>query len=96
MADHCLVPDRPWVETSPLSAARPVACSRGKTGRVSRTGEIEFYRLDTGERLLTAEERAANARQAEADARHAAEANQQALEAEIARLKAEIARRPLA
>ena len=66
-----------------------------------QSGEIEFYRLDTGERLLTAEERAANARQAEAEARQAeaearraVEENRQVLEAEIVRLKAELARRP--
>ena len=45
-------------------------------------GLIQFYRLDTGERLLTAEER--SARDAEA---------RQAAEAEIARLRAELARR---
>lgn len=46
-------------------------------------GEVQFYRLDTGERLLTADERA----EREAEARQTAEA-------EIARLRAELARRP--
>ena len=66
--------------------------------------EIMLYRLDTGERLLTAEERVAGesaARQAEAEARSAeAEARQaeaearRAAEAEIARLREELSRRP--
>ena len=52
-------------------------------------GLLQFYRLDTGERLLTADERAAReaeARQREAKARRAAEA-------ELARLRKELARR---
>lgn len=48
-------------------------------------GCLQFYRLDTGERLLAPAERAA----AEAEARQAAEA-------EIARLRAELSRRPSA
>lgn len=50
---------------------------------------IEFYRIDTGERLLTDAERAdreAEARRIEADARRAAEV-------EVARLREELARR---
>lgn len=60
-------------------------------------GCLEFYRLDTGERLLAPAERAvaesqradreAQARQREAEARQAAES-------ELARLQAELARRP--
>jgi Uma2 family endonuclease len=45
-------------------------------------GQLEFYRIDTGERLLTAAERAAK----EAEGRAAAEA-------ELARLRAELQRR---
>ena len=71
-------------------------------------GEVQFYRLDTGERLLTAAERAeAEAQRAEAEARRReteranreAEARQreeqarQAAEAEVARLRAELERR---
>lgn len=59
-------------------------------------GELSFYRLDTGERLLTAAERAlreAESRQAaEADARAQAEARQ-AAEAEAERLREELRRR---
>jgi Uma2 family endonuclease len=54
-------------------------------------GLLQFYRLDTGERLLTAEERSARdaeARQLEAEARQAAEA-------ELARLREELARRSI-
>jgi Uma2 family endonuclease len=53
-------------------------------------GCLQFYRLDTGERLLPPDERAdreAEARQREADARQAAES-------ELARLRAELSRRP--
>jgi Uma2 family endonuclease len=51
--------------------------------------DVQFYRLDTGERLLTAAERAqAEAERAEAEAERA-----QAAEAEIARLQAELQRR---
>jgi hypothetical protein len=52
-------------------------------------GKVQFYRLDNGERLLTADERteaAAAKAAAEAQARQAAEA-------EVARLRAELARR---
>lgn len=52
-------------------------------------GELQFYRLDTGERLLTARERTileAEARQREAEARRMAEA-------EVERLREELARR---
>jgi Uma2 family endonuclease len=52
-------------------------------------GLLQFYRMDTGERLLTADERAAcetEARQLEVEARQAAEA-------EVARLREELARR---
>jgi Uma2 family endonuclease len=55
-------------------------------------GSLQFYRLDTGDRLLPPDERAdreAEARQREAEARQAAEA-------ELARLRAELSRRPLA
>jgi Uma2 family endonuclease len=65
--------------------------------------QLTLYRLDTGERLLTAEEsleietearRAeAEARQAEAEARRAAEEARQAAEAEVARLREELRRR---
>jgi Uma2 family endonuclease len=64
---------------------------------------LAFYRLDTGERVLTAEERtrvevqarrAAEQRtRAEAEARQAAEQRAAAAEAEIARLRQELARR---
>jgi len=60
-------------------------------------GRLQFYRLDTGERLLAPAERAAaeaqradretEARQREAEARQAAEA-------EVARLREELSRRP--
>jgi len=59
-------------------------------------GKLQFYRLDTGERLLTPSERArVEARRARAEARRAdreAEARQ-AAEAELARLRAELVRR---
>jgi Uma2 family endonuclease len=57
--------------------------------------EIALYRLDTGERLLTAEERAereAAARQAEAEARQAEAEARRAAEAEIVRLREELSR----
>jgi Uma2 family endonuclease len=66
-------------------------------------GVLAFYRLDTGERVLTAEERTrveAQARRAaeqrtrvEAQARHAAEQRAAGAEAEVARLREELARR---
>jgi Uma2 family endonuclease len=65
-------------------------------------GQLQFHRLDTGERLLTRAERAEwerAARQREAEARqHEAEARQRemearlAAEAEVVRLRAELAR----
>jgi Uma2 family endonuclease len=68
-------------------------------------GQLVFYRLDTGERLLSAREAEAaarraeaQARQAEAEARRAADAAtqaQKAAEAEVARLKEELRRREL-
>jgi Uma2 family endonuclease len=57
---------------------------------------LTFYRLDTGERLLTAEEarRAeAKARRAERKARRAAEERWRAAEAEVERLREELRRR---
>jgi hypothetical protein len=58
---------------------------------------LRFYRLDTGEQLLTPAERAAaEAERAAAEAERAdreAEARQ-AAEAELARLRAELSRRP--
>jgi len=66
-------------------------------------GQLVFYRLDTGERLLTAEEACqaaerrwrgeAEARQAEAKARQAEAEARQAAEAEVARLREELRRR---
>ena len=66
-------------------------------------GQIQFYRLDTGERLLTAAERAAaEAKRAEAEAQRAAQETEradrevkarQAAEAELAQLRAELLRR---
>jgi hypothetical protein len=60
-------------------------------------GIIQFYRTDTGERLLTAEERVAReaeARQREVEARQReAEARQRA-ETELVRLREELSRRP--
>ena len=58
---------------------------------------VQFYRLDTGERLLTAEERAAleaEARQREAEARQREAEARRAAEAELARLRKELSRRP--
>lgn len=57
-----------------------VSAQLGLRLRAAR-GQLMFYRLDTGDRLLTAEE----ARQAEAEARRAAEA-------EVARLREELRR----
>jgi len=51
-------------------------------------GQLMFYRLDTGARLLTAEE----ARQAEAAARRVEAESRQAAEAEVARLREELRR----
>lgn len=69
-------------------------------------GWLEFYRLDTGERLLAPEERAeAESQRAEAESQRAdreAQARQreaearQAAESELARLRAELSRRPSA
>ena len=59
-------------------------------------GLLQFYRLDTGERLLTADERAAleaQARQREAEARQQEAEARRAAETELARLRAELARR---
>jgi hypothetical protein len=59
-------------------------------------GHVQFYRLDTGQRLLARAERAAAERErADREAERAqreAEARQ-ALEAELARLRAELQRR---
>ena len=57
---------------------------------------IEFYRVDTGERLLTDAERAdreAEARLIEVEARQAEAEARRAAEAEVARLREELARR---
>ena len=51
-------------------------------------GQLVFYRSDTGERLLTAEE----ARRAEAEARRAEAEARRAAEAEVARLREELRR----
>jgi hypothetical protein len=59
-------------------------------------GHLLFFRLDTGERLLTTEEARyaeAEARRAEAEARRAAEDARRAAEAEVARLREELRRR---
>jgi len=66
-------------------------------------GQLQFYRLDTRERLLTASERVAQeaaarqreaaARQREAEARQREAVARQAAEAEVARLRDELARR---
>ncbi len=59
-------------------------------------GHLTFYRLDTGQRLLTereARQAEAAARQAEAAARQAEAAARQAAEAEVARLREELRRR---
>jgi len=52
-------------------------------------GQLMMYRLDTGERLLTAEQ----ARQAADEARQVAEQARQAAEAEVARLREALRRR---
>jgi hypothetical protein len=67
-------------------------------------GHLQFYRLDTGDRLLTRGERAALESQRaateaeradrEAAARQSEAAARRAAEAELARLRAELARRP--
>jgi len=57
--------------------------------------ELMLYRVDTGERLLTAEEALqaeAQARQAEAEARQAEAEARQAAEAEVARLREQLRR----
>lgn len=66
-------------------------------------GLLQFYRLDTGERLLTADERAtceaearqreSEARQRESEARQRESEARQAAETEVARLREELARR---
>lgn len=56
---------------------------------IAEDGLIQFYRLDTGGRLLTH----AESREDEAEAREAAEARAEAAEAEVARLRKELARR---
>lgn len=63
---------------------------------IAENGLVQFYRLDTGARLLTVlESRAveARAKEAEAKARVLAEARAEAAEAEVAKLRAELARR---
>lgn len=58
-------------------------------------GQLQFHRLDTGERLLTRAERAEwekAARQREAEARQRETEARLAAEAEVARLRAELAR----
>lgn len=63
---------------------------------IEETGEVEFYRLDTGERLLTADERAArDAERAAHEAERAAHETEarRSLEAEVLRLREELARR---
>jgi Uma2 family endonuclease len=60
---------------------------------------LQFYRRDTGDRLLTADERAARdaeARQREAAARQREAEARQAAEAEVLRLREELSRRSLA
>ncbi len=60
---------------------------------------LVFYRLDTGERLLTADERAdreSEGRRAEAEARRAEAEGRRAAESELARLREEVAKRPKA
>ena len=60
-------------------------------------GQLAFYRMDNGERLLTGDERAAlevAARRQEAAARQQEAAARQAAEAEVARLREELRKRP--
>ncbi len=77
---HRLVGDQ-FVEIAPDSQGAIVSEELGLRMQAER-GQLVFYRLDTGERLLTAEE----AWRAEAEARQTAEA-------EVARLREELRRR---
>ena len=69
-----------------MSIPKTVADVIGKHGGGSH---LAFYRLDTGERLLTTEE----ARRAEAEARQEDAEARRAAEAEVARLREELRRR---
>jgi hypothetical protein len=62
----------------------------------SAAGRLEFYRSDTGKRLLTPEEErdaAEAARRAEAEARRAEAKSRRAIESELARLRKELRQR---
>ena len=73
--------DQGYVRIVPDASAALVSEQLGLKLRIEG-GLLQFYRVDTGERLLTADERATY----EAEARQAAEA-------EVVRLRDELARR---
>jgi hypothetical protein len=79
-----LVGDR-YVQIKPDAQEGLVSRELGLRLQAER-GRLMLYRLDTGERLLTADE----ARQAAERARQAAEQARQAAEAEVARLREEL------
>ena len=87
--------DQGYVGIVPDECGTLVSEQLGLQLRIER-GLLQFYRLDTGERLLTADERAAceaEARQREAEARQREAEARKAAEAEVVRLRAELARR---
>jgi hypothetical protein len=83
-------------EQLPADAEGCLVCEELGLRLQAEQRHLMFYRLDTGERLLTTEEACrieAEARQAEAEARRTAEEAYRAAEAEVARLREELRRR---
>ena len=90
--------DKSYVKIEPDETGSLVSQELGMRLRVE-AGMLQLYRLETGERLLTADERVtreAEARQREVEARQREAEARQAAEAELVRLREELARRPRA